>query len=96
MDIGEEHSRVLLDLSDVETIASILAVCHDSSEEWSLKTADAASCTFAFALWVRKGKAAKGNMLVLGQFNFREYKNEPRWACFSDGGLMNMGCRGSR
>lgn len=45
MDIGEEHGRVLLDLADVEAIASVSTLHDNASLEGAAKAADAVAAT---------------------------------------------------
>lgn len=45
MHISKELERGLLNTSDVEALASVLAVSHNSGGEWSTNASDAGSAT---------------------------------------------------
>jgi hypothetical protein len=57
VDIGEETSRVLLDLLDVEAIARVGAVGDNTSLEWAPQAANAAATSFGNLDRVGEGNA---------------------------------------
>lgn len=55
MHIREELEGGLLNLSDVEALASVLAISHDSSGEWAANASDAGSATILADFRVGEG-----------------------------------------
>lgn len=99
MDIGEEHGRVLLNLSDVEALASVLAVRSDTSAERSREAADAVPGTLAFTSGVREGNTTGENRVSIvscTQTSGLKRENVPRRTGLADSSLVNMGSRGRR